>query len=251
MSLSTYLEEHIKSPSKQKGKIGEIIRSCASRHGYICDTHAPSREHVIYAENKRGEEVVIKGKTKEEEIIALKALQHHPHHVKLEDFFWANIHSDSIIIVLERLSGDLVNLLEINNGFLFEQKAFRYLHQIVDAINYLHELQIYHRDLAPDNILYDIKTDTVCICDLGLVQINQKDTCTEPVGKLLYAAPELLTSSKDSVSTFHSEKLDIWCIGCILCYMIIGDVPWKTSSFEFYKYSIQTSKSIPCRFCDY
>ena len=92
MSLSTYLEEHIKSHSKQRGNIGEIIRSCASRHGYICDTHAPSREHVIYAENKRGEEVVIKGKTKEEEIIALKALQHHPYHVKLEDYIFLLIY---------------------------------------------------------------------------------------------------------------------------------------------------------------
>ena len=56
--------------------------------------------------------------TKEDEIVALRALQHHPYHVKLEDFFWANIHSDSIIIVLERLSGDLVYLVEKNGGIV-------------------------------------------------------------------------------------------------------------------------------------
>jgi serine/threonine protein kinase len=255
MSLSSYLEEHEKSHTKVLGGRGRMggtsIRSCATSHGYVCDKHAPSREHVIYGKDKKGDQVVIKGNTKEDEIVALRALQHHPYHVKLEDFFWANIHSDSIIIVLERLSGDLVNLLEINGGRLYDCHAFRYLYQIVDAIKFLHALKIFHRDLAPDNILYDSRTDTVCLCDLGLVQIDQKDTCTKPVGKFLYAAPELLMTSKDKVNIFHSAKLDIWCVGCILCYMILGDMPWKKSSCEFYKYSIQTSNKILCRFSDY
>tara|TARA_Y200000002_G_scaffold371772_1_gene368800 strand:- start:1040 stop:1909 length:870 start_codon:yes stop_codon:yes gene_type:complete len=233
MTFSEYLDKHYST--KKKGNVGQIIRKCAFEHGYTCKSHAQSREHVIYGSDSFGREVVIKN-TGENEIIALKALQEHSNHVTLIDFFWATIHSDSAIIVLEQLSGDLINLVELNGGRLTEYNAFRYLYQIVDAVNYLHEQQIYHRDIAPDNILYDSKKDKVYLCDLGLVQINNTNTCTKPVGKILYAAPELLLVSKGKENLFYSDKLDIWCIGCLLCYMIFGDMPWKKSSVEFHEY---------------
>lgn len=93
--------------------------------------------------------------------------------------------------------------------FKFRKNAERFLRQLLDVVGYLHQHQVVHLDLKPDNILitrigYDVK-----LTDLGYCYT---DTYTDTMGRTdKYAAPEQLNGlSKVDART------DIYAIGKIL-----------------------------------
>lgn len=50
---------------------------------------------------------------------------------------------------------------------LSEKEACRFFHQIINGIDYLHQLNIVHRDLKPENMLLDANNN-IKIVDFGL-----------------------------------------------------------------------------------
>ena len=93
--------------------------------------------------------------------------------------------------------------------FKSRKNADRFLRQLLDVVGYLHQHQVVHLDLKPDNILitrigYDVK-----LTDLGYCYT---DTYTDTMGRTdKYAAPEQLNGlSKVDART------DIYAIGKIL-----------------------------------
>lgn len=61
----------------------------------------------------------------------------------------------------------------VKNEKLTEFEASKYLQQLLNAVEYLHELGVIHRDLKPENILLDYKYN-VKIIDFGLSDIYTK-----------------------------------------------------------------------------
>ena len=93
--------------------------------------------------------------------------------------------------------------------FKSRKNADRFMRQLPDVVGYLHQHQVVHLDLKPDNILitrigYDVK-----LTDLGYCYT---DTYTDTMGRTdKYAAPEQLNGlSKVDART------DIYAIGKIL-----------------------------------
>ena len=93
--------------------------------------------------------------------------------------------------------------------FKSRKNADRFMRQLLDVVGYLHQHQVVHLDLKPDNILitrigYDVK-----LTDLGYCYT---DTYTDTMGRTdKYAAPEQLNGlSKVDART------DIYAIGKIL-----------------------------------
>ena len=93
--------------------------------------------------------------------------------------------------------------------FKSRKNADRFLRQLLDVVGYLHQHQVVHLDLKPDNILitrigYDVK-----LTDLGYCYT---DTYTDTMGRTdKYAAPEQINGlSKVDART------DIYAIGKIL-----------------------------------
>jgi 5'-AMP-activated protein kinase catalytic alpha subunit len=48
-----------------------------------------------------------------------------------------------------------------------EKEACRFFHQLINGIDYLHQLNIVHRDLKPENMLLDAQNN-IKIVDFGL-----------------------------------------------------------------------------------
>jgi serine/threonine protein kinase len=72
-----------------------------------------------------------------------------------------------------------------------DDTARYYLHQLVDALEYMHSHKIFHRDMKPANILmsdaFDIK-----LTDFGLSKkMDSSVTQTEFAGTPCYMAPEI------------------------------------------------------------
>jgi len=105
------------------------------------------------------------------------------------------------------------------------------LRKILNGLKYLHDCNIIHRDMKPQNILINYKNKQnleVRIADFGwskLCSIIQKPN-TKNLSKQiliffkllvtpLYRAPEVFTGSEN-----YEYNIDIWSLGCIFGEMI-------------------------------
>ncbi len=84
--------------------------------------------------------------------------------------------------------------------------------QILSGLKYLHKKKYIHRDIKPDNILYDHKSGKVFIIDFD---VGKKITNSEDQEKLLsitgsprYRAPWM--------GKGYSNKIDMWSLGITL-----------------------------------
>ena len=61
------------------------------------------------------------------------------------------------------------------------------------GINYIHKLNIVHRDIKPHNVLVDRRSNNLIICDFGSAkQIIKGETNISYICSRCYRAPELI-----------------------------------------------------------
>ena len=151
--------------------------------------------------------------------------------------------------------GELFNYI-IEKGYLSEEESRNIFQQLIDTIDYLHQMGICHRDLKPENILFDAKDKKrIKIIDFGLsnlymagtvsngnLSLNiRKDLLDTPCGSPGYAPPEMILGCKyDGILT------DIWSSGIILYAMLCGCLPFDDfSEDKLYSKIIKGSYDYP------
>jgi serine/threonine protein kinase len=147
--------------------------------------------------------------------ISIQKRLHHPNVTRLYDHVET---SDKVLLFLEYSDGgNLFSHLK-RKGKLPEQQACKIFKQICEGVKYLHENNVIHRDLKPDNILLN-RSGHVKICDFGWCSegIHEKMTFC---GTLDYMAPEILEGIN------YSFQIDIWALGVILYELIHGSTPF-------------------------
>lgn len=114
-----------------------------------------------------------------------------------------------------------------------------YMRELLSSLNTIHKLGIIHRDIKPDNFLFDIQTGKSMLIDFGLAeadmdtrtwtQLNQNSTNEDYLiiselqknnyrhrtGTKGFLAPEIIFHSQ-----YQSTPVDIWAAGVVfLCFL--------------------------------
>ncbi|KAK1888082.1 Calcium/calmodulin-dependent protein kinase type 1D [Dissostichus eleginoides] len=155
----------------------------------------------------------------ENEIAVLRKIKHE-NIVALEDIYESSNH---LYLIMQLVSGGELFDRIVEKGFYTEMDASRLIRQVLDAVNYLHNMGIVHRDLKPENLLYFSPHDEskIMISDFGLSKMEGTgDVMATACGTPGYVAPEVLAQKP------YSKAVDCWSIGVIAYILLCGYPPF-------------------------
>ena len=172
------------------------------------------------------------------EISILRRMSH-PNIVRLvdviEDDEWIHLVTDLCtggslfngIVEKRRTSG-------AGGGCYGENDASRMVRELLDAVSYMHERGIVHRDIKAENVLFDT-TDVdspIKVIDFGLAvdrlpsagtvagEDEGASMMTDAVGSPYYVAPEVLRGEYDM-------SCDVWSVGILTYVLLCGYPPFN------------------------
>ncbi|KAL8828917.1 MAG: hypothetical protein Q9170_006395 [Blastenia crenularia] len=142
----------------------------------------------------------------EQELSIMKRLQH-PNIVQYIDHHESK---DHIYIIMELVQhGDLQSYLNERQSRFQEYFCQAVASQMCQALKYLHDSKITHRDIKPDNIL--IASNDPCILklsDFGLSKVVNEETFLKSFcGTLLYCAPEVYPGYDGHIKRDRRKRL--------------------------------------------
>ncbi|XP_038860786.1 serine/threonine-protein kinase ULK3-like isoform X3 [Salvelinus namaycush] len=167
------------------------------------------------------------------EIEILKTVRH-PHIVQLKDFQWD---SENIYLILEWCSGGDLSRFIHSRRLLPERVARLFLQQIACALQFLHNHNISHLDLKPQNIL--LNGSVLKLADFGFASyMSPWDEQSALRGSPLYMAPEMVCRRQ------YDSRVDLWSVGVILYETLFGRAPFASRSYAELEEKIRSDKPI-------
>ena len=170
--------------------------------------------YEIYRENKA---------SIDNEISILKIVNH-PNIIHYIETLWLEKY---IVIVTEYLSGDsLINYI-MKFSKLKADDVIKISAQILSALQYLHSIGICHRDIKPDNIVFDSMMKPKLL-DFGFavkVPLSKVKYLTDRCGTLEFVAPEILLNQP-----YSGLAADMWSFGVTVYTMSVGLFPWPNNT---------------------
>ncbi|KAF9959879.1 hypothetical protein BGZ72_008531 [Mortierella alpina] len=139
---------------------------------------------------------------------------------------------DSMFMVFELCQKGVLTEVSLGDktGTIFSDAECRdVFQQMVLGIEYLHEHDIIHRDIKPDNLLRS-EDGTLKIVDFGVSEMFTKkgdDLIKKSAGSPAFMAPELCVYGHGEVS---GKATDVWSMGVTLFCIRYGRLPFRTTN---------------------
>jgi len=159
----------------------------------------------------------------------------HPNILRITDIMQD---STNFYIITEFCSKGTLYELITTETKLSEEQSKDIFHQVISALEYLHQIGIVHRDIKPENIYID-NNNMVRIGDLGLSSVTI-GLLTTQCGTLTYCSPEIISNSP-----YDGKLSDIWSCGVLLYVMVTGRVPWTAKQTAILTEQIKKAKIAP------
>ncbi|WP_438030831.1 AAA family ATPase [Sorangium sp. So ce233] len=133
---------------------------------------------------------------------------------------------DRVALVLEDFGGR--SLERLLGAPMPLERFFPLALRLTDALADLHRHHIIHKDIKPQNLIYNPETGQVKITDLGIACLSQREhQHLAPVGliegTLAYMAPE----QTGRMNRWIDERTDLYSLGVTFHQMLTGALPFE------------------------
>uniref|UniRef100_A0A8D8XJS7 Twitchin n=1 Tax=Cacopsylla melanoneura TaxID=428564 RepID=A0A8D8XJS7_9HEMI len=140
---------------------------------------------------------------------------HHPKLINLHDAFEDD---DEMVLIFEFLSGgELFERITSPDYKMSEAEVINYMRQVCEAVKHMHEKNIIHLDVKPENIMCQTRSSTnVKLIDFGLAtKLDPNEVVKISTGTAEFAAPEIV--EREPVGFYT----DMWAVG-VLAYVLLS-----------------------------
>lgn len=150
----------------------------------------------------------------------------HPNIASVHQVFEEN---GTAYMVLDLIDGrDLADIIEDDHDLLSPQQVHELLVKILDAIELVHQHDLLHRDISPDNILID-KWGSPALIDFGAAREDASEKVND-VSKMLvvkdgYSPHEFYVSG-----SAQGPWSDLYALGASLYHLVSGEAPADSQS---------------------
>ncbi|CAK58996.1 unnamed protein product (macronuclear) [Paramecium tetraurelia] len=142
------------------------------------------------------------------------------------------------VVVMEFAHGEFYQYMQTPQyqNLSYEEKNLCFI-QMMEGLEQLHQLGLFHRDVKPENFVYvkgPTNEITIKLIDFGLVKENKENMFqTSKVGTPYYMAPEVFGNQNNS----YDKSVDIWSLGAIWYELLTNDTFFQGNRQEeiFYK----------------
>ena len=202
-----FTSKYIKLGHLGKGTFGEVFQGMDNETGEVV---------AIKEMPSTGAEMLRK------EFELLQGLSH-PHVVVVHGF---EIHGQKARLYLEWVANGSLDAMRQRCGTIPEARLKVYARQLLEGLKFLHDNNVLHRDIKPQNILVDHQ-GRLKLTDFGLSRhLSSINPTTRPCGTPHYMAPETVSKGKFGVGS------DIWALAATLAELFTGELPWTHLNVE-------------------
>jgi len=191
--------------------------------GVVYLAHHSPTGRLLALKQIKGLKDVLSVKRFEREIRIMQSLAHD----NIVRCLHTGSHTDGPFVVTEFVpDGDIEKLVQAAGGKLLSDRAVHVIRQVLDGVGYLHQQQIVHRDIKPQNMLVRVsngKPGNIKLTDFGLAKCHSRaggTRLTKPksgMGTLMYMPPEQV---QDAAGV--REPADLYAAGVTLYYLLTG-----------------------------
>jgi serine/threonine protein kinase/outer membrane protein assembly factor BamD (BamD/ComL family) len=133
-------------------------------------------------------------------------------------------------IAMEFIDGmNLRELFTVSRSLMEPARVIDIALQTLDALGYLHERGVVHRDISPDNLMLtrgDAASQRIKLIDLGIAKsMEGSQSLTLDgrfIGKVSYASPEQFSGTAD-------QRSDLYSLGVVMYELLTGARPIKST----------------------
>jgi serine/threonine-protein kinase len=193
------------------GGMGEVYRGVHSKIGRVVAVK------VLTARSDRG---------LSERFINEARIQSKLHHRSIAALYDFAEVSGCPCIVMEYVAGQTLDEYVRARGRLEPREALSIFEQVVEAVGYVHQNAIIHRDIKSNNIKVGAG-GVAKLLDFGIAKGDNSPNLTlagDVIGTLNYLSPEQLKGRP------ADARCDIWALGILLYEMVTGEFPFRAET---------------------